>query len=309
MKAWIISNTVNFIYKHEEPLLHFNNDYLLINLDEQIVTNIIDDKLAWDYFGKVFKSSIVNTPFFYRLENVNSIDEVSELSKDSLENLEYLFLFMWFVKDHNCDIGLIGACSEGGYYQLVSNTKSSYSSQGLKVDVEFNFGELMQAANLLNLFNKFTNNDITSNENIDTKKSSSRLQRSVSFLRSARFTQDLRKKISFYVLVLECLFSANDSTEIVHKLSERIALFMGKDSDEKKGIYENVKTYYNIRSKYIHGQESDKKYKSDESLKTVSQSIDSLIRRILVKILTTDSDPFLQADSNLKIWFNELLFR
>jgi hypothetical protein len=61
-----------------------------------------------------------------------------------------------------------------------------------------------------------------------------------------------------------CAFGGPE--EPTHKVSERTAFYLGGDNETKIKNYELMKEAYDIRSKFVHGQELDKKYKLREPL-------------------------------------------
>ncbi|QHV97862.1 HEPN domain-containing protein [Spirosoma endbachense] len=137
----------------------------------------------------------------------------------------------------------------------------------------------------------------------------SRIRRALQFLNQARSSPQLLVKISFYVLVLECLFSANDATEINHKISERVAIYVGVNGEEKYKLFKFVKKVYGIRSKYVHGQMMDKKLSENAILSEISKELDELVRIVLLKVILVDSANFLLKDEALTEWFNSSLFK
>jgi hypothetical protein len=109
----------------------------------------------------------------------------------------------------------------------------------------------------------------------------SRTTRAIYFLDLARNMADLGFRISHYCSALECLF-ASGTTELKHKLGERIALFLSNDKEKRNEIYKTISTAYNIRSRVVHGDAVTKKMLKD--LTSTSQECDRLIRLILQKI-------------------------
>jgi len=87
-----------------------------------------------------------------------------------------------------------------------------------------------------------------------------------------------------YCSCFEVLFST-DASEIVHKISERVACFLGKDLAERKELFRVVKKAYDIRSKVIHGDIIGQKIVHD--LATLSERIDDLLRKIITKIISS----------------------
>ena len=88
----------------------------------------------------------------------------------------------------------------------------------------------------------------------------------------------LPMKILFYCAALEALFSYEKTDEISHKIAERVALFIGKNTEDKISIFSQVKKAYSIRSRVIHGSY----FKDNElnGLGEVSKNLDNILRTV-----------------------------
>jgi len=138
-------------------------------------------------------------------------------------------------------------------------------------------------------------------------KSVPRLARAQSFAFSARETDDLGKKISLYMTCMEVIFS-RDSSELAHKLSERVALFVGQDGGSKREVFRLMKRAYGIRSKVLHG---DHLSASDErELAFVSEKADALLRQIFRRLFDDPSVRIVHEGSreDLDEYFASLMF-
>ncbi len=91
---------------------------------------------------------------------------------------------------------------------------------------------------------------------------------------------------------LEVLFST-DASELVYKLSERIAFFLGEETSSRRRIFDIIRNTYKIRSKVVHGDSVATK--DLEKARDTSHEVDQIIRQIGIKIL---------SDSELKARFN-----
>jgi hypothetical protein len=116
-------------------------------------------------------------------------------------------------------------------------------------------------------------------------KGVNRLMRGQYYLENARTCSDVGVRIAAYVSCLEALFSTA-STELAHKLSERVAVFLEDDVDQRAAIYQDVKRAYDVRSKMVHGDEIDTKQHGQ--LFEVSMACDNLLRRVFGKVLRDD---------------------
>src|SRR5207249_930967 len=88
-------------------------------------------------------------------------------------------------------------------------------------------------------------------------------------------------KVALYMTSLEVLF-ATDATELAHKLSERIAWFVGRTPQERRETYSLLKRAYGVRSRIIHGDILSAQAQRD--LKEVSALVDSLIRDVFRRL-------------------------
>ena len=92
---------------------------------------------------------------------------------------------------------------------------------------------------------------------------------------------DLAVKVANFCSALEALFSSGE-TELTHKLSERVACFLSDDPADRWRTYRDLKAAYSIRSKTVHG---DRITKGRDTLDQTTEKLDSLLRKILRRIL------------------------
>ena len=107
--------------------------------------------------------------------------------------------------------------------------------------------------------------------------------------------------------IYECLFTT-DTSEITHKMAERVAYYSSSEREDRVDIFKLIKEAYSVRSRFFHGKESDEKttlLKLNEMLKR----LDSLTRHILTKVILEDSETFLKKDHELEVYFLPLCFR
>jgi hypothetical protein len=140
-----------------------------------------------------------------------------------------------------------------------------------------------------------------------------RIERSVILLEMARKNSFLPIKLSTYNIILECIYSTDDASEVSHKVSERAATLIGEDRAQKIKIMKDIKEAYGIRSKFFHGQKITKKVgkKSvgipDEELGAISINIDELLRLSMYEVLM-NAELFNGPNEPLIQKFSELLF-
>jgi hypothetical protein len=205
---------------------------------------------------------------------------------DHLFFTRVFLMYLWLVKDN-------GITSELGFFEypyksrdakVSSNSLSTsfFDASGQRVPQQFSRDELEQARDFLHGFLGVNGQEVEFTLVHPTLPlDTTRLKRAWYFAQVARHASSLDMRISHYITCMESLF-CTDSAELSHKLSERVALLLGKQLDERKRIYTTMKTAYNIRSKTVHG---DKLSSRDvERVHELSTTCDKFLRQTLVKI-------------------------
>lgn len=92
-----------------------------------------------------------------------------------------------------------------------------------------------------------------------------------------------QKRYLFHWIALEALFGTSQGGEITYRLSQRIAFFLGSNSEERKDISKLVKRAYSLRSEVVHGMRLKKltEEKSNTSMLNTEQRIRDSIKKIL----------------------------
>ncbi|WP_448635437.1 hypothetical protein [Pedobacter panaciterrae] len=305
-----------------------------VNLVETPIFNITTDPLEKakiidaDFRGIAgirSSASFDQSTLAYWIENNAQDDAIfmEEMNKKFLEitpQISTFIQFLWFIKDNSISVEqAYGIFTFSGRFKWRSDHNIFSTCTGEFKESAFNSIELLTASDLLLLYvkncvmNQVENN--TSNvssatpalngfqSGIDPFKQLNRIERALTFLSSARSTPHLPQKIAHYMAILECLLSG-DSNEVVHKVSERTAYYLGDSKKSRIEIYKKVKEAYGIRSKFVHG---DKIKKSHEFIVDLSSEIDNYIRQVLQKIITTDYNIFLN-DKKLEEFQNQMIF-
>lgn len=256
-----------------------------------------------------------------------SIDDNKSFQQEMKEELtqrawqvEIFLVFLWFVKDNSISL-------EQAYgHFTIAKTVSWWTGRnifstctGQFENTKFNEVELEEVVNLLLNYTEhcavseaqskqktsWVKKPMESGEfraGVDPYKIENRIERTMSFLSSARSTPHLPQKITHYMAILECLFSS-DGSEIIHKVSERTAFYLEETKAERIALYKAIKNAYSVRSKFVHGDEPKKTH---EQLCDIAIEVDIIIRRVLKKVILTDYKIFLQKDLNQ--YFTELIF-
>jgi hypothetical protein len=137
-------------------------------------------------------------------------------------------------------------------------------------------------------------------------KEYSRLGRALEFVSSARTAPNLAFKIANYCSALETLFTT-DETELAHKLSERVAFFLGERGYRRASVFFTVKGAYGVRSKLVHG--SSIKTGEVEGLPTLSVTCDNYLRAIFNSIFESSDlrRTFDSKNEAIENYFSELI--
>ena len=74
------------------------------------------------------------------------------------------------------------------------------------------------------------------------------------------YTEPYTPRDSFLdlMITLENLFLKGTNQELSYRISMRMAYVLGKDKEDRKNIFDFIKDAYNLRSKIVHGEKSDK---------------------------------------------------
>ncbi|NBA86073.1 hypothetical protein GVN16_09890 [Emticicia sp. CRIBPO] len=132
--------------------------------------------------------------------------------------------------------------------------------------------------------------------------SKSRLYLAIKFLDLSRSQFDIFMRISILIVMFECIFTT-DNSEVSHKVSERIAYFIGENKTDRIRVFDLVKLGYDVRSKVFHG--GTPKYGEDQ-VYSLSDRLDNLARQIMRKLII-EQENFKSQDS-ITTYFKDLIF-
>ncbi len=136
---------------------------------------------------------------------------------------------------------------------------------------------------------------------------STRFDRVLYFAQGARGASDLGMKVATYVTCFESLFST-ETSELAHKLAERVAFFCGDTPATRFEVFKTVKVAYTIRSRTVHGDKLPAKLAAQA--KPTAQQCDALLRSALNKILTAPGmyEVFVGSPDKLENYLTRLVF-
>jgi len=224
--------------------------------------------------------------------------------------IDFIDLFcsfcLWFVKDSDTYINEV-------YFVWIAVSSKYSNSYSYKVDssseTTFTYEDIENAVSILKAF--FNTKKIkyipppTPPLHQDDKNNI--VYRAIYLISIIRKSFDLSMKISNSCMLFELFFSA-DSSEIIHKLSERIAFFLTNNAEQRIKIYKCVKDAYNIRSKLMHGDYL--KSPLFNRIQEVANNCDSLIRVLIYSILSYKEvrTIFLMDNVQKNEYFERLVF-
>jgi hypothetical protein len=281
---------------------------LFITNDKSVINEIVSDEL------KVMAGSIeckyIKESDLIIYGNI-AVNEKEFIAKDYLiyqMHVSKFFLnFLWLIKDNSANFDMAYL----QYPELRSTRIDSnyiatlYSNcRGGRDKITFTRNELKLSRHLFRT--RFTKEPMEYQKGTYFLKGINRISVAFYFLQSARTEKDLAIRIVNYVTCFESLFSTS-TVELTHQLAERIAFFIGTDSQERHDLFSKIKEAYGIRSKILHGElltssKIDKLY-------DISKNCDDLLRTVLFKLLSNKdlSDIFSSPKNELDDYFLKLI--
>lgn len=284
----------------------------------QILTETMETNLKRSTAGVHSIDEFNSTVYFYidsEFKDIHSIDEMD------MVGTKYTFFFLrviqsfvhclWKIKDNNIYIrdGFLIVYEkkiDDGYTYKASLSEIFSRSTLERNETLFLDGELQQA------IDKYKVLDIAKSQidKVDYKNPtddiflknirSDRMIRSIYFTVSARKSSIYPMKIVFYCTALECLFSTSTS-EITHKIAERVALSIGNSVEDKKRLFKLIKKAYSTRSSIVHGASLSG---VSADLKEMSYNLDNILR----ELISSENEIFSKKDNELEEIFVNLLF-
>lgn len=133
----------------------------------------------------------------------------------------------------------------------------------------------------------------------------SRVERAIYLVQAARGQSDPSLRIAFYCMSLEALLS-NATSELAHKLSERVAWLLGETPEERHDLFLRTKEAYAVRSSVLHGDSVKKSVHS--KLTAISIHCDAVLRALLSLLLSRSglSQEFEKSQEDLEQFLTQL---
>jgi len=197
---------------------------------------------------------------------------------------------VWLLKDN-------AVICEAAFCKLTDSNQSSwtrnnlttpaYLSSGISFqNIEMTVEELKMWDEKSNQIQSYLSNSESTSMNSFTNTHFSRIGRSMRFIGAAIRERHPAVKLAHYCSAYESLFST-DNSELTHKLSESVALFLKDFNFNPIEVFDDIKSFYAIRSKVTHG--GSLKSQKEKSLSDLSQKCDNYLR-IILNIIISDNE-------------------
>lgn len=299
-------------------------DFTLVNGGEKLDGSLFDDNFI-KQVGVIQCKEFINAPYFAVVySNYETDIDFFKISDGIYGELNHLIDNLWFAKDCCPTLNSLYFYSPTAKRIFVrknngrpSDNKGMFNSSAIE-ESDFKLAEQISSKFDRELPVKVrqqaepitdgTNRTILPSFYFLDYNLTLRLEKCSLFLGLARHQAALPVKIVMYMSILECLFTS-DSSELSHKVAERAAVYLKTSKEETYNNFRIIKSGYDFRSKFLHGQNFKKKKDTYEVLSEISTNIDELIRRILKKAILNDFDLFNSfEDSDIDNHFNQMIF-
>jgi hypothetical protein len=188
------------------------------------------------------------------LPNEPDTEKALQLLTTWLNCLRSLFMALWLVRDNsvNCELGFLEHDVPGQGVTHASNFIAALFSnaRGSAEPVAFSVDEVRQAAEYFKTFflpvmfglppspeaAAEVPFECRTRPPLISARGVNRLSRLLYFLSAARSANDLGVKVSLYMTCFEIMF-ATETTELAHRLSERIAFFLYRQPPDRLAAY------------------------------------------------------------------------
>ena len=317
MKSLFVAALYNFKLKGSLGRGIRLSETLFLTNDSKIIIPLLSPN-----FERIVGLSETNTlgkadSVIYGIKEHPSIDDM--ISDDAfnflnsqLSLLQLFLMSLWLVKDNsvNFELGFLEHPHGNPYASSVASNFRAIrfcDASGKVSDCSFTATEVRIARDFFRLFEKNAVNLKGNDCGYLIPGDFTRFDRVLYFAQAARATKDLGLKIANYVTCFECLF-CTESTELAHKLSERLAFFLSDKSEDRLKFFKRSKAAYSIRSKTVHG-DIIKSTKMDE-VKKLAENCDDMLRSVIRKILSSNSlhQKFIAHANELDKFLNDLVF-
>lgn len=282
-----------------------------ITNNKKLISSIIDNEFK-DVAGIIEFEHFINADNLIYCEIDETFFNKGEDSHEALYVwlvwLEMLLNDLWLIKD-NAVICEAAFCKLTNAWTRNNLTHSVFMSSGVSfTNTEMTLEELKKWNEKSHQVQSFLFSSESTLTNSFTNTNFSRVGRSMRFIKAATRENHPAVKLAHYCSAFESLFST-DNSELSHKLSERVALFLKDFGFDPIVVFDDLKSFYGIRSKVTHGDSL--KTNKEQLLSSMSQKCDNYLRNIL-NIIINDDELLRLFDGNkdnFDIFFKNKLFR
>lgn len=274
--------------------------------------------------GTINLTEFLNKPFFYGVTDVETIDHAFQITQSQLTILNQFLNFIWFARDNAINVGhLYGVVPVESFVTQNIKTALYSNSRGGSDSVQITLQDLEHTVAVFKKFQKLSTDDSKvvmpekdysagvvvhdSPYHYKDYNKNNRIEKATSFLTMARAQSLLPLKVSLYMSLLESLFTT-DRSEVVHKVAERVALYVGGSFEERIALYRTVKAAYEVRSGFFHGQTIEGKKDKRVNLESTSFGIDEIIRKLMNRVILNDSENFLLPQDEFAEYLHRFVF-
>jgi len=260
MKKYKFISTLRYL-SISEPIEEWVTLMPGINItnNKNIISSIIDGEFK-EVAGAIEFDHFINADNIIYCETDSTIFNKDEDSHQALYVwlvwLKMLLNDLWLVKD-NAVICEAAFCKETGLNHSAwtrnNLTTPAYLSSGFSFkNIEMTIEELKKWDQKSHQLQSYFCDTKSTLKDSFTNTRFSRIGRSMRFIEAATRERHPAVKIAHYCSAYESLFST-DNSELTHKLSERIALFLKDFEFNPIEVFDDIKSFYGIRSKVTHG--------------------------------------------------------
>jgi hypothetical protein len=207
-------------------------------------------------------------------QNINFVIEYTYYTNkfDSEHIFEY--------KDISTLIFALRLTKLGYFYNIGSVTKIGLDifdnelGGGFPISIHFNINPMAQ------YFLEKKNIKIVQNlfEKINSIYKYNQIINSLKWFDSYCLEDNNERRVIFLAIVCECIFTNENEKDVIqHKLASRLASFLETKYENRLKIFEDIKKFYNIRSKILHGENAN--------LNLDLNIYDNYLRKSIVKII------------------------
>ena len=310
--------TILHFLKLERPGCRIPLQSGMITNKSDLIGDILNyrSRLALRMLGTHSIDEFINTTYYllegeldssWTTEDINRYG--TQMTFAFLRQIQFVTNKLWFIKDNSVYVrdGFLfvydGAFDDGLSFKASMSTVNSLANTNVQ-DVVFSKEEIISAADDMVIISPNSLKEDQQDYKLATQfqyfKGANLDRKTYAFfyILFARSMSAIPVKILMYVTAMEALVSTT-TIELSHQVSERVAVLIENNSEERKAIYTTIKKAYGYRSKAAHGESLKG---SEDEYKELLIVIDGYLRRLL-KI----DEPYSFDDNKMNTFFLEKL--